>query len=181
MSDHFINLSCATCGAKLDVYDDMDRFACGYCGNQQIVQRRGGTVALKAVTNAIGKVQIGTDKTAAELAIARYDKELQELHEQVKKAKAAEKGQGGAFGTPGVFGSIVCALVVIVGLTAVGGGTGFFCALGIVVFSGVMHVYYAVKDDTPEVKVMKERISQIESLRAEKVQVAEAVGHQNGA
>jgi predicted RNA-binding Zn-ribbon protein involved in translation (DUF1610 family) len=67
MSDRFINLNCAHCGAKLDVYDDMERFACGYCGTEMIVQRRGGTVALKAVTEAIQKVQIGTDKTAAEL------------------------------------------------------------------------------------------------------------------
>ncbi len=79
MPDHFINLNCANCGAKLEVYDDMDRFACGYCGTEMLVQRRGGTVALKAVTEAIKKVQIGTDKTAAELALVRLGKELEEL------------------------------------------------------------------------------------------------------
>jgi ribosomal protein S27E len=63
-NDHFINLNCANCGAKLEVYDDMERFACGYCGTELIAQRRGGTVALRAVTEAIKKVQIGTDKTA---------------------------------------------------------------------------------------------------------------------
>jgi ribosomal protein S27AE len=71
MPEHFINLNCANCGGKLEVYDDMDRFACGYCGTEQIVQRRGGTVALKAVTEAIQTVQIGTDKKAAELAVFR--------------------------------------------------------------------------------------------------------------
>jgi len=72
MPEHFINLSCANCGSKLNVYDDMERFACSYCGTELIVQRRGGTVSLRAVTEAIKRVQIGTDKTAAELAIARY-------------------------------------------------------------------------------------------------------------
>src|ERR1039457_5902622 len=59
MSDHFINLTCANCGGKLEVYDDMERFACGYCGSEMLVQRRGGTVILKAITEAIQKVQIG--------------------------------------------------------------------------------------------------------------------------
>jgi len=47
----------------------MTEFACGYCGSNLIVERKGGTVSLKSVTDAIGKVQIGTDKTAAELAL----------------------------------------------------------------------------------------------------------------
>ena len=44
MGDSFIKLS-SNCGAKLDVYDDMERFACGYCGTEIFVERRGGTVA----------------------------------------------------------------------------------------------------------------------------------------
>jgi predicted RNA-binding Zn-ribbon protein involved in translation (DUF1610 family) len=84
MPENFINLSCANCGGKLDVYDDMERFACGYCGTEMIVQRRGGTVSLKAVTDAIERVQVGTDKTAAELALVRLRQELAAL-----EAKAA--------------------------------------------------------------------------------------------
>lgn len=83
MSEHFVNLNCANCGAKLDVYDDMERFACGFCGTEMIVQRRGGTVTIKAVTEAIQKVQIGTDKTAAELALARLSRNLVQLNEEV--------------------------------------------------------------------------------------------------
>jgi hypothetical protein len=56
-----------------------------------IVQRRGGTVALKAVRDAIEKVQVGTDKTAAELAIARYQEELRELQ---RKRSQEEKKNG---------------------------------------------------------------------------------------
>jgi len=69
MPENFISLKCQSCGGKLDVYEDMERFACGYCGSEMIVQRRGGTIALKLVQEAIKKVQIGTDQTAAELAL----------------------------------------------------------------------------------------------------------------
>lgn len=71
-----ITLNCRNCGAKLDVYEDMDRFTCSYCGAGMLVERRGGTVMLKAVTDAIQKVQSGTDKTAAELALVRLKEEL---------------------------------------------------------------------------------------------------------
>jgi DNA-directed RNA polymerase subunit RPC12/RpoP len=85
MPDHFINLSCANCGGKLEVYDTMDRFACAYCGTEMLVQRRGGTVALKVVAEAIQKVQKGVDKTAAELAIVRLEKERSELLQSEEK------------------------------------------------------------------------------------------------
>jgi hypothetical protein len=85
MSEHSINLNCANCGAKLDVYDDMEHFSCGYCGTELIVQRRGGTVALKMVTEAIQKVQIGTDRTAAELALVRLNQESARIEEELEK------------------------------------------------------------------------------------------------
>ncbi len=97
MADHFINLNCANCGAKLEIYDDMDHFACGYCGTEMLVQRRGGTVALRAVTEAIKKVQVGTDRTAAELALVRLGKELEQLkadRSQVQKKRGANDGSG---------------------------------------------------------------------------------------
>lgn len=84
MTEMFVALKCQNCGGSLEVYDDMNRFACGYCGTEMIVQRRGGTVALKTVTEAIQRVQIGTDKTAAELAIARYQSEWNDLSSRRK-------------------------------------------------------------------------------------------------
>jgi hypothetical protein len=57
----------------------MTKFACGYCGAEQIVERRGGTVALKPIADAIARVQVGTDKTAAELALKRLPQELKAL------------------------------------------------------------------------------------------------------
>ena len=60
--ENFITLKCQSCGGKLDVFGDMERFACGYCGTEMIVQRRGGTISLKRVEEAIKKLQIGTDR-----------------------------------------------------------------------------------------------------------------------
>jgi DNA-directed RNA polymerase subunit RPC12/RpoP len=71
-----VNLKCLGCGGALEISADMERFACGYCGSEQMVLRRGGTVALKPVVDAVARVQVGTDKTAAELALVRLGQEL---------------------------------------------------------------------------------------------------------
>ena len=75
----FVVLNCPNCGGKLEVHNDLERFACSYCGSEMLVQRHGGTVSLQRVTEAIAKVQVGTDKTAAELAIVRLERKLEEL------------------------------------------------------------------------------------------------------
>jgi hypothetical protein len=75
-----IKLQCISCGGKLEVSPDMERFTCGYCGTEQIVERRGGTISLKGVAQAISRVQAGTDKTAAELALNRLERELESLN-----------------------------------------------------------------------------------------------------
>lgn len=71
-----ITLKCPGCGANLAITPEMDTFACGYCGIQQMVQRSGGTVNLKLIGEAIARVQLGTDRTAAELAIRRLREDL---------------------------------------------------------------------------------------------------------
>ena len=57
--------------AKLEVTSDLERFACRYCGHEHMVRRAGGVVSLLAVTEGLKQVQVGVDKTAAELAIRR--------------------------------------------------------------------------------------------------------------
>lgn len=37
----FITLSCPSCRAKLQITDDIDRFACLHCDNEHLVRRRG--------------------------------------------------------------------------------------------------------------------------------------------
>lgn len=80
-----ITLKCANCGANLEVKAETQTFACGYCGASQMVERHGGTVSLHLLKESISKVQIGTDKTAAELAIRRIKEEMAEIDKIYKK------------------------------------------------------------------------------------------------
>ena len=74
-----VKLGCVSCGSNLEISTSMTKLACGYCGTSQTVERKGGAIHLKGIEAAISKVQVGTDKTAAELAIVRIGKELQDL------------------------------------------------------------------------------------------------------
>ncbi len=74
-----ITLSCPSCGAKLEITPTLDRFACSFCGQEHIVNRLGDTISLSPVVEAIHQVKIGVDKTAAELAIVRLQKEISDL------------------------------------------------------------------------------------------------------
>jgi predicted RNA-binding Zn-ribbon protein involved in translation (DUF1610 family) len=47
------SLKCVNCGAALEVKQDIENFACGYCGVQQQVERSGGTIALSVSVNAL--------------------------------------------------------------------------------------------------------------------------------
>ena len=86
-----LNLSCVNCSAPLQITDDVDRFACSYCGSSQMVERKGGAVTLRRVESAIHAVQRGTDRTAAELAIPRLTNELNQLTARRTEAIASEK------------------------------------------------------------------------------------------
>jgi len=77
----FVTLACPTCGSRLQVTNDLTRFACGYCGNEHVVRRAGGIVALDPVTEDIRRMRVGVDKTASELAIKRLKIEIPELEQ----------------------------------------------------------------------------------------------------
>ena len=95
MSD-FITLSCPSCGAALQVTQDLERFACSRCGNEHIVKRAGGTVSLAPVVAQLSRVQAGVDKTAAELAIARLQREIQalEAHDTSEESRTSGIARG---------------------------------------------------------------------------------------
>lgn len=89
MPDQWVSLSCPNCGARLEVYDDMTRFACGFCRTEVIAERRGSTIMLKSLADVIQRVQAGTDKTAAELSLRRLPTDLAEAEAELKAVKAA--------------------------------------------------------------------------------------------
>lgn len=85
MSD-FITLTCPNCSGRLQITDDINRFACMYCGVEHVVRRGGGIITLqpvvdelKKVNTGISGVKVGVDRTASELAIQRLQSELNEL------------------------------------------------------------------------------------------------------
>lgn len=75
----YVTLSCPSCGGKLEISAEIDRFACGHCGNEHIVNRSGGIVSISPIVEGIKKVSSGVDATAAELAIIRIEKEISDL------------------------------------------------------------------------------------------------------
>jgi len=92
-----LKLACVNCGAPLEIGPDLDTFACGYCGSQQRVERKGGVVALQRVETAIKAVQRGTDRTAAELALPRLKRELEEVEaERAAALKASSDRRASA-------------------------------------------------------------------------------------
>jgi ribosomal protein S27E len=168
-SEHFISLNCANCGAKLDVYDDMDRFFCGYCGTGLIAQRRGGTVALKAVTEAIKKVQIGTDKTAAELAIARYQSELKQLRETEGKLSNA----GFADSCIGIgCGGMLFVVGLLLLTSDAKSGVGWFLVLGCTA-AGVA-LFVQQRDNQTKLQEMRARMHHLEAQLADKKRIADS-------
>lgn len=78
----FVTLTCPSCGGKLQITKDIERFACGHCGNEHVVKRSGGVVSLLPVVEVLQEVQLGVDKTASELAIRRLSEEIDQLRLQ---------------------------------------------------------------------------------------------------
>lgn len=84
----FVTLTCPSCGSRLQVTSDLERFACSYCGGEMVVRRSGGIVSLAPVVEGLNRVVAGVaqvshgvDQTAAELAIQRLRQNLRDLEQ----------------------------------------------------------------------------------------------------
>lgn len=85
MATQVVRLSCPSCGGKLELTPDIERFACLYCGKEHLVQRGGGIVSLGPVVEKIEQVQKAveqgsqfSERTADELLLQRIEKERKE-------------------------------------------------------------------------------------------------------
>jgi len=72
----FITLTCPTCGGKLQITSDIERFACTHCGNEHLVRRGAGVVTLAPVVESMDGLRRATDRTASEMALRRIKDEL---------------------------------------------------------------------------------------------------------
>jgi protein-arginine kinase activator protein McsA len=80
----FITLTCPSCGGKLQITSDIERFACAHCGNEHHVKRSGGIISLVPLVTELRKVQVGVDRTASELAIKRLREEIIVLEDEIQ-------------------------------------------------------------------------------------------------
>lgn len=136
-----IAMKCAVCGAPLKVTPDMGRFVCMSCGSELFVERGEGTISLKPVTEAISKVQVGTDKTAAELALNRLQQELTTLTAQKRKM---ENDYGLQYNST-ASGRTAVPAILCIGLVTVGGiFSGFYSNLTWVIVGGIVGFAVAV-------------------------------------
>lgn len=116
----FITLSCPSCGHKLQITEDVERFACAACGNEHVVNRTGGIISLKPVIDGIKGVKVGVDKTSSELAIARLKEEIRSLESEMREIDTSRGNKG----KPGFWGSIVLIIFgIIIGLPVIVGMT----------------------------------------------------------
>jgi hypothetical protein len=88
----FVTLSCPSCGGKLQISGDINRFTCASCGNEHIVNRSGGVISVSPVVNELKKINSSVGSTAAELAIVRIDKEILNLQKKIQEVKVSGSG-----------------------------------------------------------------------------------------
>ena len=73
----FVSLACISCGGKLEITNDTERFTCSYCGIEQIVKRSGGNISAAILIEEFMKIKNSLDR-AAELELAQKKKEIEE-------------------------------------------------------------------------------------------------------
>jgi ribosomal protein S27E len=137
----FISLTCPSCGNKLQITEDIDRFACAACGNEHIVNRSGGIVTLKPVIDSILGVRVGVEKTASELAIVRVAKEIQEIEKQISDASRKADNLTGLFDGFMVLPILILPFGCI--MLVAGVGTGYLIPLiiGLISFIAIVILF----------------------------------------
>lgn len=148
----FITLACPSCGGKLNITPNLERFACGHCGNEHIVRRTGGTVALEPVMeklnqiheninsmgSGINRITAVSEKQAAEAAIKRINGEIEELKKRMSVQQSNSESSWAFFGiSAGVMVMSIMVLVIDGGETGIlnvifGAGAGLGALLTVV-------------------------------------------------
>lgn len=88
-----ITLTCPSCGGKLQITNDIERFSCGHCGNEHVVRRSGNAISLAPIVHGLKEVKVGVDKTASELAIKRIPQEIEEIKKEIYLVQAQLNGR----------------------------------------------------------------------------------------
>ena len=86
MSD-LIAMTCPSCGGRLQISNDIQRFACRFCGNEFLVRRGSGTISLAPVIESINSVKTGVDRASTELSVIRLQNEISALKDRIEKLR----------------------------------------------------------------------------------------------
>ena len=73
---NLFNWPCPSCGAALEVAEDVSKVTCGACGNEHVVNRIGDKFTLVPVKHDRKKTEEGFDEAASKAAIASLKIEL---------------------------------------------------------------------------------------------------------
>lgn len=131
----FVSLTCPSCSGKLQIGKDLDRFACGYCGTEFVVNRGGGVISLSPVVEGLRRVARGVDRTTTELAIARLRQDIDDLA-QIHAAI----GVGVPFGWILKIG--IPALIIGFVMLSGGNWEGLYCSLpGLLLTGGAIMIF----------------------------------------
>lgn len=122
----FISLTCPSCGGKLQITSDIERFACANCGNEHLVKRSGGIISLQPVLQKLNEVQASAEKTASELAIPRIERELGRLHQQKRQIEMSASQSASPYLIIGS-GVAIIALLITVFTSFQNGLANVFC------------------------------------------------------
>jgi ribosomal protein S27E len=113
----FVTLTCPSCGGKLNIRKDLERIACEFCGNEHLVHRYGGTVALQQVLDTIAQMK-------AELSLSTLDMDARRLREEIARLIKDLENPNRASMTAGGLAVMFVGLVLIV--SAFSNSTGWF-------------------------------------------------------
>ena len=136
------SLTCPSCGGKLQLTPDIERFACGYCGSELLVRKSGGIVTLAPVVAELKGVKQGVDRTASELAIVRLQKEIKQLESQIGEIDPAFLYEPEKFSHSNSFwiGIFLFAVVILASFNMDDGFSVFLC-FGSLITSGMIVAY----------------------------------------
>lgn len=108
MSPSLLSLGCPNCGANLQFNPALTQFACSYCGASVAVHSEGGTVSLSRIAASVGRLESHAEKVAAELALARYEKQIAELEARLESVEHPHHTRSG----------LGCASAIVLGVIA---------------------------------------------------------------
>lgn len=109
----FVYLTCPSCSEKLQINQDIERFACGQCGNEYLVNRSGGIITLEPVLNQPILKNLESDNSNKDRTHTEFD--CKKLIKEIKILKHDKTNvKGGYLRVPFWLGVwTICAIFVI--------------------------------------------------------------------